>query len=491
MKLRTFLVFAFSLMAGGHLLYGQGTARIVGVVSDSGGGVVPNAQVALINEATGLRATSPTDEGGRYNFTQLAVGNYRIEVSANGFKKETRTGINLVAEQVSTIDLALEVGNVSESVEVTSSAAAVETAVSSLRSTVRTELIEDLPLNGRDALALQTLVPGSVNQPGARVSLSEENGISVNGARGSDNNVILDGGTNVDVYTGTPASLPNPDALQEFSVVTSSFDAEYGRSAGSLVSAVIKSGANSYHGTAYDYLRNDVMDAHQFFFGGTFLPKNPLKQNQFGASAGGPIRKDKMFIFGSWESLRNVQSSPGSAGPMPSALEVAGDFSQSKNKPIDPTTGQPFPNNVIPASQISKPALTIANLLFPLPNSPGNILNFNAPGSQNINQYVLRFGHSFTGNDRVNVSYFHNDNYLVSNFGLPFEEGYSHWTNDHMAANYTKILSPTKVNSLTYTFNYLHFQRNCDPILPDQYPSKNGAAPGFRFQDAGVLTVPS
>ena len=491
MKVRTFLVLLFALMTGGHLLYGQGTARIVGVVSDSGGGVVPNAQVALVNEATGLRATSPTDEGGRYNFTQLAVGNYRIEVSAGGFKKATRTGINLVAEQVSTVDLALEIGNVSESVEVTSSVAAVETAVSSLRSTVRTELIEDLPLNGRDALALQTLVPGSVNQPGARVSLSEENGIAVNGARGSDNNVILDGGTNVDIYTGTPASLPNPDALQEFSVVSSSFDSEYGRSAGSLVSAVIKSGTNSYHGSAYDYLRNDVLDAHQYFFGGTFLPKNPLKQNQFGASLGGPIKRDKSFLFFSWESLRNVQSSPGSNGPMPTALEVAGDFSQSKNKPIDPTTGAPFPNNVIPPDRISKPAVTIANLLFPLPNAPGNILNFNAPGSQNINQYVTRFDHALTDRDRFNISYFYNDNYLVSNFGLPFEEGYSHWTNNHVTFNYTKILSPTKVNSFTYTFNNLHFQRSGNPIDPDKYPGSAGVAPGFRFQFAGVQTVPS
>jgi hypothetical protein len=491
MNVRRSLVLGFALIAGVHLLYGQGTARIVGVVTDSGGGLVPGAQVILINDARGLRETAPTDEGGRYNFTQLAVGDYRIEVSKPGFKKETRTGINLVAEQVYTADLTLEVGNVNESVEVSSSAAMVETAVSSVGATVRPELIEDLPLNGRDALSLQTLVPGSVNQPGARVSLSEENGIAVNGARGSDNNVILDGGSNVDVYTGTPASLPNPDALQEFSVVSSSFDSEYGRSAGSLVSAVIKSGTNAYHGSAYDYLRNDVMDAHQFFFGGTFLPKNPLKQNQFGASVGGPIKRDKSFLFFSWESLRNVQSSPGSAGPMPTALEVAGDFSQSKNKPIDPTTGQAFMNNMIPASQISKPAVTIANLLFPLPNAPGNILNFNAPGSQNINQYVLRFDHSFTDRDRLNISYFYNDNYLVSNFGLPFEEGYSHWTNDHMAANYTKILSPTKVNSFTYTFNFLHFQRNCDPIDPAQYPGGSGVAPGFRFQDAGVMTVPS
>src|SRR5277367_2933023 len=132
MTSRNLLISALALMAGGHLLYGQGTARIVGVVSDSGGGSVPNAQVTLINDATGLRETAPTDPGGRYNFTQLAVGNYRIEVSTAGFKKETRTGINLVAEQVYTAVLTLEIGNVSETVEVSSSAASVETAVSSV-----------------------------------------------------------------------------------------------------------------------------------------------------------------------------------------------------------------------------------------------------------------------------------------------------------------------------------------------------------------------
>src|ERR1700719_663364 len=135
MKVRRFLVVVLALMAAGYLLYGQGTARILGVVSDSGGGLVPAAQVTLINDATGLRETAPTDEQGRYNFTQLAVGNYRIEVSAAGFKKETRTGINLVAEQVYTADLTLEIGSVNESIEVTSSAAMVETAVSSVGAT--------------------------------------------------------------------------------------------------------------------------------------------------------------------------------------------------------------------------------------------------------------------------------------------------------------------------------------------------------------------
>ena len=490
MKVARFLFPVCVLVVGGQLAYGQGTATIVGVISDSAGALVPNAQVTLINEGTGLRRAAATDGGGRYDFPQLTVGNYRIEVSAAGFKKETRSDINLTAEQVFSANFSLVIGDVSESVEVSASVATLETAVSSVRSVVRRELIEDLPLNGRDSLDLQTLLPGEVNQPGARVSLSEEAGISVNGARGSDNNVILDGGNNVDVYDGTPTSLPNPDALQEFSVVSSSFDAEYGRSAGSLVSAVTKSGTNAYHGSAYDYLRNDVMDARSFF-GGGLVAKPVLKRNQFGASLGGPIKRDKSFIFFAWESLRQVSSVTSTGTVMPSVAERAGDFSQSTRKPTDPLTSMPFPGNIIPPSRISQPAVQIANVLFPLPNAPGNTLTYNAPGSDNRNQYVSRFDHSFSNSDRIYVSYFYYDTFTVANSNLPLFNGYNHWTNNHVSSNYTKILSPTKVNSLTYTFNFLHFQRAAEPILPDKYPGSTGVAPGFRFQDAGVMTTPS
>jgi hypothetical protein len=253
------------LLAGIPSMYGQGNAMIVGVVSDAAKAAVPGARVTLINEGTGIRATAVSDSGGRYNFPQLAVGNYRIEVVSGGFKRATQPGINLTAEQIFSVNLTLEVGDVKESIEVSGAAPALETVSSSVRSVVRRELIEDLPLNGRNVLDLATLMPGAVNQGGARVSLSEENGVSVNGARGSDNNVLLDGGANVDVYNGTPTSLPNPDALQEFSVSSSTFSAECGRTAGSLVSAVTKGGGNQYHGTLYEYVRNDVMDARSFF----------------------------------------------------------------------------------------------------------------------------------------------------------------------------------------------------------------------------------
>ena len=324
---------------------------------------VAGARVTLINEGTGIRASALSDSGGRYNFPQLAVGNYRVEVVSEGFKRATQSGINLTAEQISSVNLTLEVGNVKETIEVSGAAPALETVSSSVRSVVRRELIEDLPLNGRNALDLATLLPGAVNQGGARVSLSQENGVSVNGARGSDNNVLLDGGANVDVYNGTPNSLPNPDALQEFSVSSSTFSAEYGRTAGSLVSAVTKGGGNQYHGTLYEYLRNDVMDARSFFAVKGLVNKPTLKRNQFGASLGGPVKRDKSFLFFSWESLRQKNSTTSSGTVMPTALERAGDFSQSSRKPTDPTTGLAFANNVIPSVRFSQAAVKLTNLI--------------------------------------------------------------------------------------------------------------------------------
>jgi len=269
-----------------HPLYAQGNASVVGVVTDSSGAVVPSALVTITNEGTGLRQTATTDTEGRYNFPRLVIGNYSISVSATGFKSISQTGINLTAEQALTVNFGLEVGQASEHIQVTGEVTGIETVTSTVRTVVSHQLIENLPLNGRNALQLQTLIPGAVNQTGARVSLSQEDGVSVNGARGNDNNVLLDGGHNNDVYDGTPTSMPNPDALQEFSVLSSSFSAEFGRGAGSLVTAVTKSGSNNYHGSVYEYLRNDVLDARSFFGHAGLVPKPTLKRNQFGSKSG-------------------------------------------------------------------------------------------------------------------------------------------------------------------------------------------------------------
>ncbi|HXJ44008.1 MAG TPA: carboxypeptidase regulatory-like domain-containing protein, partial [Bryobacteraceae bacterium] len=471
-------------------LYGQGNAGIIGVVSDASKAVVPGAAVALTNLGTGLQQEATTDSGGRYNFTSLAVGDYRIDVSRSGFKKVFQTGITLTAEQALTMNFTLEIGQVSDTVEVSGAITGLETVSSTVRSVVSHQLIEDLPLNGRNALQLQTLIPGAINQAGARVSLSQEDGVSVNGARGNDNNVLLDGGHNNDLYDGTPTSMPNPDALQEFSILSSSFSAEYGRGAGSLVTAVTRSGTNQYHGSLYEYLRNDKLDARSFFGHQGLVEKPTLKRNQYGASVGGPIRKDKTFLFFSWESLRERSATTNTGQVLPTAAERAGDFSASKTKPVDPLTGARFPGDQIPSSRFSKAAVDIGNLLFPLPNINGNQLIFNAPGSDTRDQYVARFDHAFSAADRVYVSYFYYDTFTRANAGMPLFNGFNNWTNNHIVVNYTRIISPTIINSLTYTLNRLAFVRAADPILPDMFPGKPPAiAPGLRYQYFGVNTT--
>ncbi len=470
--------------------FAQGNASIAGVVSDSSNAVVPGAAVTLTNTGTARQQMATTDSGGRYTFSGLPVGDYRIDVALSGFKKMAQTGINLTVAQALTVNLTLEIGQVSDTVEVSGAVRSLETVSSAVRSVVSHELIEDLPLNGRNALQLQTLLPGAINQTGARVSLSQEDGVSVNGARGNDNNVLLDGGHNNDLYDGTPTSMPNPDALQEFSVLSSSFSAEYGRGAGSLVTAVTKSGTNAYHGSLYEYLRNDKLDARSFFGHAGLVNKPTLKRNQYGASLGGPIIKDKTFLFFSWESLRESSATTNTGQVLPTAAERSGDFSQSKSKPVDPLTGLRFPNDVIPLSRQSKAAIGIGNILFPLPNINGNQLIFNAPGSDTRDQYVTRFDHTFTSNDLIYVSYFYYDTFTKANAGLPLFNGFNNWTNNHIVGNYTKIVSPNVINALTYTLNRLAFVRAADPILPAQFPGKPPAvAPGLRYQDFGVNTV--
>ena len=490
--IRTVCSFTFLILIlmTGQQLSAQGNASVIGVVSDSSGAAIPGATVTITNEGTSLQQHDTTDSMGRYNFPRLPIGNFSIDVVGAGFKKTSQTGVNLTAEQALTVNFTLEVGQVNERVEVTGAVTGIETVTSTVRTVISHQLIEDLPLNGRNALQLQTLIPGAINQTGARVSLSQEDGVSVNGARGNDNNVLLDGGHNNDLYNGTPTAMPNPDALQEFSILSSSFSAEYGRGAGSLTTAVTKSGTNNFHGSVYEYLRNDKLDARSFFGHAGLVTKPTLKRNQFGASVGGPIIKDKTFLFFSWESLRERSATTNTGQVMPTAAERAGDFSQSKSKPVDPTTGVRFPNDRIPSSRFSNAGVQISNLLFPLPNINGNQLIFNAPGSDTRNQYVTRFDHAFRSTDLIYVSYFYYDTLTDANAGLPLFNGFNNWTNNHLVGNYTKIVSPTVVNAVTYTLNRLAFVRGPDPILPDQFKGNPPTvAPGFRYQDVGVKTV--
>ena len=478
------------LLLATSALFSQGMATIVGAVADGSGAFVPNAEVTLTHEATGVARTARADASGRFDFVRVPVGNYRLAASAAGFKRAEMRGVNLTAEQTLQLNLTLEIGEISQSVDVSDSYTALETATSTLRSVVRRELIEDLPLNGRNALQLQTLLPGAVRHAGARASFSQEDGVSVNGSRGNDNNTLVDGGHNNDVYTGVPTSVPNPDALQEFSVLSNNFSAEYGRGSGSIVSAVTKSGTNAIHGTAYEFLRNDVMDARSYFAHANLVDKQRLRRNQFGASIGGPVLRDRTFWFASWESLRERRAITQTGLLVPSALERAGDFSATVRKPFDPLAGnQPFPGHVIPASRQSQAARAMADILIPLPNVPGSQFVYNSPSSERRDQLMARGDHNFSSNDRLYVSYFFANLDQFQNFNIPLANGQGSWTNNRLLGNYTKVISPVLVNAFTYTFNHLGFARGPVPILPDRFPGNPPAlAPGLRLSDLGVRT---
>jgi len=482
-------LFMLVLLAAANA-FGQGAATLVGTVADSTGAVVPNAEITLTNEATGVVRKATADAAGRFDFIRVPVGNYRLSAAASGFKRAEMRAVNLTAEQTLQLNLALELGEVNQSVDVSDTYTALETATSTLRSVVRRELIEDLPLNGRNALQLQTLLPGAVRQAGARTSFSQEDGISVNGSRGNDNNTLVDGGHNNDVYTGVPTSVPNPDALQEFSVLSNNFTAEYGRGSGSIVSAVTKSGTNSIHGTAYEFLRNDAMDARSFFAHASLVDKQRLRRNQFGASIGGPAIRDRTFWFASWESLRERRAVTQSGLIVPTALERAGDFSATARKPFDPLNGnQPFPGNVIPSARQSQAARKMADILIPLPNFAGSQLVYNSPSSERRDQLMARGDHNFSSNDRLYVSYFFANLDQVQNFNIPLANGQGSWTNNRILGNYTKVVSASMVNAFTYTFNHLGFARGPVPILPDQYPGNPpSVAAGLRLSDLGVQT---
>src|SRR5712692_6758302 len=306
---------------------GQSTGgRIRGTVMDASGGAVAGATVTLINEATGSTRQVQTSATGDYTFIEVPVGTYEIDVNQQGFKKYVRkVVVNL--NEVVIVDLALQVGGTTEVVEVTSAPPVVDTTST------------QLPLNTRDVYQLLQLQPGVQSQIGNNLFYgSDKPGVvTVNGGRGRSNNYSVNGGDINDLFANLPAVQPSPDSIEEFRVITNSFDAEYGRNSGAVVNVVTKSGTNDIHGSAYEFFRNDVLNAHGYTFSPT--PKAPFKQNQFGGTLGAPIKKDKTFIFGSYEGRRIVRGIVSQNVPVPNA----GDYSGTFTSPAPPSGQLPQP----------------------------------------------------------------------------------------------------------------------------------------------------
>ncbi len=398
------VVIAFMLIAlAAFQVRAQTTGTMYGTVSDPNGAAVAGATVSVINEERKLTRTATTGTDGLYNFTVLPVGRYSITVEASGFRPYERKDIDLQVQTNVRVDFPMELGDVTERVVVTAETLQVDAGSSTLGKVVEEKRIVDLPLSGRNFLELGPLQAGvTPSMPGIDAVGSGTNNTPggtrfnfiVNGMRISSNNHLLDGVNNVEPVTGSAMIVPSPDALHEFRILTNSYGAEFGRAGGSIVTVLTKSGTRNFHGSVYEFLRNDVFDARNFF-----APAVPaLKQHQFGGTIGGPVIRDKTYFFFSYEGFRQVKGIPVSA-PVPSMLVRQGNFSQEANQPIDPFTGQPFPNGIIPPQRINPISNNILNTLklWPEPNVGTNIWSAAPSGSNDRDQFMIRLDHTMMG----------------------------------------------------------------------------------------------
>ena len=400
--------------------YAQNTGAIVGIVKESTGAVIPRAVVKITNVGTGLTREAISDEDGRYVAESLPIGVYDITAEMSGFKRFAHKGIKLsVADRLS-IDIVMEVGQVTEVVNIEGAAPVVQTETGAINYFISGNQITELAVNGRNFVQLAQLVPGA-----SSVSRSDTIGVGVTGSKGVAFNGLgqgysgwlVDGAQNTDVGNQNSLSTyPAMESIGEFRILSSNYSAEYGTTGGANVVAVTRSGSKEFHGSAYEFVRNDVFDARNFFA----PTRAPLRYNNFGYTLGGPFfipgkyntAKDKDFFFWSqeWRRIRNgvtVQAqAPTDAmrrGDFRELLDPNNPFTRSVVQIMDPTTNQPFENNIIPSDRINSDAKALLDQVIPLPNRDGQALNYVASPSvpTNFRQELIRADHNF--NERINL----------------------------------------------------------------------------------------
>ena len=341
------------------------TGRISGTAMDASGGVLPGVSISVVNEATGLSRTATTDGQGAYVFVDLPIGTYTVKSELSGFKSAVRTGNVLNADGRITVDFKLEVGSVAESVEVTAAGETVNTTSGEVARVVDSEQVQNLALNGRNYMQLATLVPGSPVLDTNALDIMTGLGIntSVNGSRTNASLLTVDGGFNMDSGSNnSQISNVGIDFIEQVSLKTSNFSAEYGRNSGASINVVTKSGTNAFRGSGYEYLRSDKLDANNFFNNSAGVAKPKLKYNDYGWSFGGPAVRSKLFFFGGeeWKKIRR-QTTP-TFRTLPTSAMETGDFSAISTQLKDPATGQNFPGNIIPAGRITADGRAVASV---------------------------------------------------------------------------------------------------------------------------------
>ncbi len=466
-KFKIFVVLLSLVSAAWHLPAQGTTGKITGVVTDASGATVANARVTVTNVATAISHQTTTDTSGVYQVLQLPIGSYKVMVSAPGFEETTvvsKTALEI--NETLPINVQLQVGRVSGEVTVEAASSQVETQNSTVGATVSGQAIFELPLNGRDTLDLLKTQPGvTATNPDSGAA----GGYSIGGMRTDSVTYLLDGGNNTDLLSNNVVANPNPDAIAEFRVIENNYSAEYGRNAGGIVSVVTKSGTNSFHGTAYDYLRNNFFDANTFFNNEQGLAVPVLKRNQFGVTLGGPIKKDKLFFFFSYEGQRQTQldTSPGRVNAFTPA-ELNGNFSGTSYASAVSSflLANPYyqSNPNLAAQGIIDPATIdpvakayIAKGLLPV--SPTGYLFPQAVATNNFDEYLGKLDYTITSKDTLSATLTARDNPTLYPFrannvlGSPvnYEEA-SYFA----SVAYTHTFSPTVLNELRVTAQRLH-----------------------------------
>lgn len=462
--------------------------RISGTVKDASEAVIPNANVTVTNTATNLVRTATTDESGFYTVTNLPVGAYTVAVEQKGFKKATQTDIALTADARLTVDVTLEAGQVTETVEVvTSVGETVNTTSGEVARVIDSQQVQNLALNGRNYIQLLSLVPGVALTTDDQLELSTSlatNTQSINGNRGQMTNMTVDGGTNL--QSGSNASQINNigiDFIDEVKIQTANFSAEYGRNSGAQVNVVTKGGGNEFHGSAFEFLRNNVLDARTFFA----AVRPPLHYNDFGYSFGGPIKKDKFFFFGGqeWKKIRRLASP--AVRTVPTLAELNGDFSfrlrgadglvgtnddgllKDPNSTLPCTTANRAGcfggtnvalRNIIPTNRITTDGLAIAKVYRTMiglatgyTNSPvGNNIVFQQPNPLDYREDIFRLDYRFNERHSIYGRYIHDNNDLIDPFGtfitspLPTVPSARSRPGTSVQVSYTWLITPTFIN---------------------------------------------
>jgi outer membrane receptor protein involved in Fe transport len=448
------------------------SGTIVGAVADSSGAVIPNASITIVHQATKDTRQTRTNERGEFNVPFVRIGEYAVTAESQGFRSQMQTGIVVQVDQTVKIEFSLQVGTISEQVEVTAAAPLIDTSTSSLGQVITNKKILDLPLNGRNAFALGLLAGNTIPMQGMGTNLPFVTG----GGRFALNDVLLDGIDNNTSVTGGSigrngiAYTPSVDAVDEFKVKTSNFSAEFGRSAGGVISATTKSGTNELHGSAWEFLRNDKLDANNFFSNAGGVPRQAFKQNQFGFTLGGPVEipkiykgRDRTFFFGDYDGTRRRTTASSSVLDIPPLAFRKGDFSAYRAPIFDPRarrigpTGSvistPLPGNVIPPSLLNPAALAVLELL-PAPNFGGpeaqsrNYLRI-APRPFTNDQFDVKIDHRLGASDTMfgRFSLANASNPGVGNFDGFIGGGSSSIRNARNAVfSETHIFSPNVVN---------------------------------------------